>query len=121
MPGWAVPSSAALSRREVRLYHEDGCLFPVRGLLSPEDLAGVDSLLTALLRHRPQGLAPEDLLNLHTTCREVLDLCKHPRCLSAAAQLLGTENVSVFTSRILCKGRTTNPDPNYMASSRCRP
>ncbi|CAE7732607.1 unnamed protein product, partial [Symbiodinium pilosum] len=109
----------------------DGCLFPVRGLFSDSRLEEVDALLSKLVELRPQAasgddrnLAPEDLLNLHLTCREVLDLCREPSCLRAASDLLGTSDISIFTSRILCKEPGTgkeivwHQDSNYWPLTR---
>ena len=63
----------------------------------------VDGLLSHLVRLRPPTLAPEDLLNLHFTSAPVLALCRHPAAVDFAARILGTRNLSVFTSRVLCK------------------
>lgn len=84
-------------------YARDGCVFPVRGLVPRARLDEVDQLLTKLVAERPENLAPEDLLNLHTTSNEVLALCQEPGILAFAKNLLGTEDIAVFTSRILCK------------------
>ena len=84
-------------------YQKEGYVFPVRGLFTEERLDAVDHILSELVENRPGSLPPEDLLNLHLTCKEVLDLCKEPNCLYVASKLLSTNNVSVFTSRILCK------------------
>lgn len=86
----------------------------------------VEELLWRLVEQRPQlslgderELAPEDLLNLHLTCREVFELCREPSCLAMASELLGTEDLSVFTSRVLCKMPKTgkeipwHQDSNY--------
>ncbi|CAJ1450604.1 unnamed protein product [Effrenium voratum] len=107
-------------------YKIDGCVFPVQGLFSAEHLDEIDALLSKLVADRPQvdkgdeqNLAPEDLLNLHLICKEVLDLCREPKVLQVAARILGTEDLSVFTSRILCKEPKTgkeivwHQDSNY--------
>jgi len=84
-------------------FDRDGLVFPVRGLFDDAALASADALLSSLVAERPPNLAPEDLLNLHTTVPAVLALCRAPRVLSLARALLRTPDVSVFTSRILCK------------------
>ena len=98
-----VPAFAAETASAAAAYREEGIVFPVRGVLAPAELDAADALLSALVAGRPPGLAPEDLLNLHWTVREVLDLCRAPRALALAREMLGTPDVSVFTSRILCK------------------
>merc|ERR1712232_790972 len=60
-------------------------------------------MLTKLVDGRPDGLAAEDLMNLHTTHTGVLELCRHPSIVKVAQALLQTQDVSIFTSRILCK------------------
>ena len=84
-------------------YQKEGYVFPVRGLFTEERLDAVDHMLSEIVENRPGSLPPEDLLNLHLTCTEVLDLCKEPTCLRLASELLGSTDLSVFTSRILCK------------------
>ena len=84
-------------------YQKEGYVFPVRGLFTEERLDAVDHMLSEIVENRPKSLPPEDLLNLHLTCTEVLDLCKEPTCLRLASELLGSTDLSVFTSRILCK------------------
>ncbi|CAK9079943.1 unnamed protein product [Durusdinium trenchii] len=111
---------------QLKQYEADGCIFPVRGLFRPERLEEIDRLLSTLVAERPQvekgdeqTLAPEDLLNLHLTCKEVWELCREPSVLEVAAQILGCQDVSVFTSRILCKEPGTgkeivwHQDSNY--------
>lgn len=102
----------------VAAYDKDGCAFPI----SPLDDAAVDALdreLTRLVDERPDTLAPEDLLNLHLTTRSVLDACRSPELIRIARRLLRTDDVSVFTSRILCKPPKTgkeivwHQDSNY--------
>ena len=84
-------------------FRAEGLVFPVRGVLAPAELDAADALLSSLVAERPAGLAAEDLLNLHWTVPAVLDLCRAPRALALARATLGTPDVSVFTSRILCK------------------
>ena len=88
---------------EIRQYQQEGYVLPVKGLFSEERLNYVDSILTKIVENRPKLLPSEDLLNLHFTCKEVLELCMEPSCLFIASKLLGTTDISVFTSRILCK------------------
>ena len=88
---------------EFEQYEKEGYIFPVKNLLSPPRLNEVEALLSKLVENRPDGLPSEDLLNLHLTCTEVFDLCREPNCLNIAIKLLGTSDLSVFTSRILCK------------------
>ena len=90
-------------RQEVDQYEKEGYVFPVRNLFSLTRLNDIDAILSRLVENRPNGLPSEDLLNLHLTCKEILDLCKEPNCLEIAKQLLGTPDLSIFTSRILCK------------------
>jgi len=94
---------AAAFAAERREFAREGLVFPVRGLLSPAALDAADALLSSLVAARPAALAPEDLLNLHLTVPAVLALCRAPRALALARALLGTRDVSVFTSRVLCK------------------
>lgn len=88
---------------EVAAFDRDGLIFPVRNLLTDAALDSADVLLSDLVLERPPNLAPEDLLNLHTTVPAVLALCRAPRVLSLARALLRTDDISIFTSRILCK------------------
>ena len=88
---------------EIEQYKKEGYVFPVKNLMSPTRLNEIDVLLSKIVENRPAGLPSEDLLNLHLTCTEVLDLCKEPTCLRLASELLGSTDLSVFTSRILCK------------------
>ena len=89
--------------QEIDQYEKDGYIFPVRNLFSQTRLNDIDAILSKLVETRPNGLPSEDLLNLHLTCKEILELCKEPKCLEMAKQLLGTPDLSIFTSRILCK------------------
>ena len=84
-------------------YEREGCVWPVKGLLSPAEVDDLDALCTRLVAERPAGLPAEDLLNLHRTVPGVLAACKHPALVGLARRLLGADAVSVFTSRILCK------------------
>ena len=88
---------------DVEQYRAEGYVFPVKGLFSTDRLDNVDLVLSKLVGNRPDSLPSEDLLNLHLTCKEVFDLCKEPICLYIASKLLKTTDLSVFTSRILCK------------------
>ena len=88
---------------ELKQYQHEGYVFPVKGLFSEERLNYVDLILTKIVENRPKLLPSEDLLNLHMTCKEVLEICMEPSCLLIVSKLLGTTDVSVFTSRILCK------------------
>ena len=90
-------------RTAIDHYQEEGYMFPIRGLFTEERLDAVDFMLSEIVQNRPVSLPSEDLLNLHLTCTEVLDLCKEPTCLKLASELLGSTDLSVFTSRILCK------------------
>ena len=90
-------------RTAIDHYQKEGYVFPIRGLLTEERLDAVDFMLSEIVQNRPVSLPSEDLLNLHLTCTEVLDLCKEPTCLKLASELLGSTDLSVFTSRILCK------------------
>lgn len=94
---WAARLDAVASE-----YRANGCVFPI-ALFAGADLDELDALCTALVDGRPPELAPEDLLNLHLTVPEVLAACRLPRMLALARRLLGADDVSVFTSRILCK------------------
>ena len=94
---WAAQLDAVASE-----YRANGCVFPI-ALFAGADLDELDALCTALVDARPPELAPEDLLNLHLTVPEVLAACRLPRMLALARRLLGADDVSVFTSRILCK------------------
>ena len=89
--------------QEIDQYEKDGYIFPVTNLFSQTRLNDIDAILSKLVETRPNGLPSEDLLNLHLTCKEILELCKEPKCLEMAKQLLGTPDLSIFTSRILCK------------------
>ena len=90
-------------RQEKDQYDKEGFAYPVKNLFSPTRLNDVDAILSKLVENRPTRLPSEDLLNLHLTCKEILDLCMEPTCLSIASKLLETSDLSVFTSRILCK------------------
>ena len=90
-------------RTAIDHYQKEGYVFPIRGLFTEERLDAVDFMLSEIVQNRPVSLPSEDLLNLHLTCTEVLDLCKEPTCLKLASELLGSTDLSVFTSRILCK------------------
>ena len=89
--------------REIKHYQKEGYVFPVERLFSDDRLTNIDDILTKIVENRPTGLPSEDLLNLHFTCKEILELCMEPSCLFIASKLLGTTDLSVFTSRILCK------------------
>jgi ectoine hydroxylase-related dioxygenase (phytanoyl-CoA dioxygenase family) len=84
-------------------YKKQGCVFPVSQLFTEEEVLSADLLLTDLVQKRPAELAPEDLLNLHMTHPEVLALCRYPKAVAVARALLDCQDVSVFTSRVLCK------------------
>jgi ectoine hydroxylase-related dioxygenase (phytanoyl-CoA dioxygenase family) len=83
-------------------FQAEGCTFPLR-LLTADEIERADELLTRIVEERPTILPAEDLLNLHMTVPEVYELCRHPTIIQVARLMLQTENVSVFTSRILCK------------------
>ena len=80
----------------------EGCTFPVR-LLTAAEIDYADQCLTRIVEERPSNLPAEDLLNLHMTVPEIYELCRHPKIIQVAQAMLQTEDVSVFTSRILCK------------------
>merc|ERR1712166_163602 len=84
-------------------FQQEGCTYPVQGLLSPAELASADQFLTRLVLERPPFLPAEDLLNLHRTVPAVYELCSTPRIIAMAQRMLKTPDVSIFTSRILCK------------------
>jgi ectoine hydroxylase-related dioxygenase (phytanoyl-CoA dioxygenase family) len=88
---------------ECAAFAEEGLVFPVRGLFTEDRLCAIDALLSSLVNDRPASLKPEDLVNLHLTVPAVLELCREPRALSLARRLLGCADISVFTSRVLCK------------------
>lgn len=100
-------------------YRQEGYLFVRRRLLTEAELDNAEKLLAGLVAERPEGLAPEDLLNLHMTHAGVLELCRHPRVVEMAQALLRTPDVSIFTSRVLCKEGGTgkeipwHQDSNY--------
>jgi len=100
-------------------FEREGCIFPRMKLLSEAELDAAEALLKRLVAERPKDLAPEDLMNLHMTNAAVLKLCRHPRVVEMAKALLQTSDVSIFTSRILCKESGTgkeipwHQDSNY--------
>jgi hypothetical protein len=104
---------------QVELYHRDGTVFPVEHGICNERLAEIDELLTDAVTCRPDNLKPEDLLNLHLTDKGIFDLCREPAVLQMAQAILGTQDISIFTSRILCKQAGTgyaipwHQDSNY--------
>ncbi len=83
-------------------YKRHGFVFS-GSLFSEADMADVDRVTTALIEGRPAGLAAEDLMNLHMTDQAIFDWCRKPQVLDFAASVLGTPDLSIFTSRILCK------------------
>jgi hypothetical protein len=84
-------------------YHLQGCLFPVHSGFSPSKMNEIDAVLTDAVKQRPANLKPEDMLNMHLTDEGIFSLCREPSSVKMAQLLLGTPDISVFTSRILCK------------------
>lgn len=83
-------------------FAKEGTVMPL-SLFDEADIARFDTVLTSLVKERPDDLAPENLLNLHLTSPDVLALARHPHAIAVAKRFLKTDDVSIFTSRILCK------------------
>eukprot|EP00041_Stephanoeca_diplocostata_P007251 m.101327 g.101327 ORF g.101327 m.101327 type:complete len:284 (-) comp16802_c0_seq3:174-1025(-) len=83
-------------------YRRHGYCFPGK-LFGDNEMDAIDSMIERLVRERPPSLAPEDLLNLHMTHEGIFQLAANKKALDVAKKLLGTQDVSIFTTRILCK------------------
>eukprot|EP00747_Dinoflagellata_sp_TGD_P168983 gnl/TRDRNA2_/TRDRNA2_196726_c0_seq1.p1 gnl/TRDRNA2_/TRDRNA2_196726_c0~~gnl/TRDRNA2_/TRDRNA2_196726_c0_seq1.p1 ORF type:complete len:340 (-),score=58.84 gnl/TRDRNA2_/TRDRNA2_196726_c0_seq1:123-1094(-) len=88
---------------------KDGTVMPL-SLFSEADIAHFDTVLTKIVKEKPDDLGEANLLNLHWTSLEVLELCRHPHPIAVAKKFLRTEDVSIFTSRILCKSPGTGAE-----------
>lgn len=83
-------------------FAKEGTVMPL-SLFNETDVARFDAVLTKIVQEKPADLEAENLLNLHLTSFDVLDLCRHPHPIAVAKRFLKTDDVSIFTSRILCK------------------
>lgn len=98
-------------------YQQEGCVFPVTGIFKVHELSQIEELCYLLVENRPENLAAEDLMNLHTTIPAVHHaLCSHPVVVGLAKRLLGLdekESLTIFTSRILCKEPRTGKEIDW--------
>ncbi|MDE0311221.1 MAG: hypothetical protein OXI52_03070, partial [Caldilineaceae bacterium] len=81
----------ALTKDEVRLYHEQGWLGPY-ALISEEEMAGVRQRIDAEILEvgKAQGLPEREYFhNRHLDNRCVYELLSHPNLVERAAGLLG--------------------------------
>mmetsp|Transcript_24662 Transcript_24662/g.29864 ORF Transcript_24662/g.29864 Transcript_24662/m.29864 type:complete len:357 (-) Transcript_24662:910-1980(-) len=83
-------------------FEEEGVAF-VGELYDAREMRHLEKVVMGVVENRPSDVSAVDLLNLHMTDQQVFDLCRHPRALKLASTMLGSDDVSVFTSRILCK------------------
>jgi len=83
-------------------YQEDGFAF-TGNIFNSHEMDDIEATLMRCVEGRPSNLAPEDLLNLHMTDESIFQLASSEKMTALAARLLGTEDVSIFTTRILCK------------------
>eukprot|EP00040_Diaphanoeca_grandis_P016373 m.84475 g.84475 ORF g.84475 m.84475 type:complete len:283 (+) comp25756_c0_seq2:82-930(+) len=90
----------------VEQYKDEGFLF-VGSIFNDSEMREIDTRLSSLIANRPDDLRPEDLLNLHMTNQSIFELAAHPKAVAVAQKLLGTRDVSIFTTRILCKNAGT--------------
>jgi hypothetical protein len=95
--------ATSLQQKLLLEYQQEGCLFPINPQFSHKRMGEIDEILTDAVTNRPEQLKPEDLLNMHLTDQSIFDLCREPSSLHMAQLLLGTKDISIFTSRMLCK------------------
>lgn len=89
-----------LTESQVRAYHEDGYVFPIRAL-PEEEMAGLRARLEAL-EAREGGLSRRTNQKIHLLVPWLNDLVRHPRILDAVEDIIGP-NIFCWGSNFFTK------------------
>merc|ERR1719244_401475 len=95
-----------LTQQQVESYKKDGILLIEKQIFSPEKLEEITNTLLAEVTNIPKGSKTEfssELTSPHLRKREILKIAREKVVVDMAAQLLETTEISIFTTRILCK------------------
>ena len=90
-----------LSRDEILSYQKDGILIMREQLFSSQKLEEITKVL--LDQVESLGANSPKLIHSHLWNQSILDIAKEPGVVRIAGQLLKTDDVNIFTTRILCK------------------
>lgn len=124
---WRISVDQAVEKVTTRFSDEEVATFREAGivhtglLFDKEEMddirAGLDERIERATRDGK--VRSEDLLNLHFNDSWLLQLASHPRVVDLVSQLLGSEGIRIFTTRILSKPAHTgyavpwHQDSNY--------
>ena len=92
---------AALTRDEILSYQKEGILIMREQLFSSQKLEEITKAL--LDQVESHGANSPKLIHSHLWNQSILDIAKEPGVVRIAGQLLETNDVNIFTTRILCK------------------
>ena len=91
----------ALTRDEILSYQKEGILIMREQLFSSQKLEEITKAL--LDQVESHGANSPKLIHSHLWNQSILDIAKEPGVVRIAGQLLKTDDVNIFTTRILCK------------------
>jgi len=95
-----------LSQLQVESYRRDGILVIKTQIFTPEKLEEITNTLLAEADSLPQGSKTDfssELNSAHLRNSEVLKIAREKIVVDMASQLLDSKDISIFTTRILCK------------------
>ena len=93
--------AAALTRDEILSYQKEGILIMREQLFSSQKLEDITKVI--LDQVESHGANSPKLIHSHLWNQSILDIAKEPGVVRIAGQLLETDDVNIFTTRILCK------------------
>ena len=96
-----ITRDAALTRDEILSYQKEGILIMREQLFSSQKLEEITKVL--LDQVESHGANSPKLIHSHLWNQSILDIAKEPGVVRIAGQLLETDDVNIFTTRILCK------------------
>ena len=96
-----ITRDAALTRDEILSYQKEGILIMREQLFSSQKLEDITKVL--LDQVESHGANSPKLIHSHLWNQSILDIAKEPGVVRIAGQLLETDDVNIFTTRILCK------------------
>ena len=96
-----ITHGAALTRDEILSYQKEGILIMREQLFSSQKLEDITKVI--LDQVESHGANSPKLIHSHLWNQSILDIAKEPGVVRIAGQLLETDDVNIFTTRILCK------------------
>ena len=96
----------SLTQEQIDSYKKHGILLVKEQIFSPQKLDEISQILIDRVKSLPPGAKTEfsaEMNSAHLRDEEILKIAREPVVVGMAAQLLGTKDVSIFTTRILCK------------------